>query len=163
MASAAYGKSRRHRKNKRLRRERGRFRHHLICPDLPKVLGSCFIRHGGACAESMQNRARESGPCEADQFPKPLSRRLSATTLPISSPYSFVPLQRRPALARHLANDSMRQVKPFCSAYATSAALLSNFLECIDGCFVMPTSLNWYVWAVTLSLWDEGGITRKFY
>jgi hypothetical protein len=41
--------------------------------------------------------------------------------------------------------------------------LLSNFLECIDGCFVIPTGLNWYVLAVTLSLWDERGITRKFY
>ena len=41
--------------------------------------------------------------------------------------------------------------------------MLSNFLECIDGCFVIPTGLNWYVLAVTLSLWDEGGITRKFY
>ena len=83
---------------------------------------------------------------------KPLLVRTSTT--------SYCSGDSRP---RHLANDSMRQVKPFCSAYATSAALLSNFLECIDGCFVMPTSLNWYVWAVTLSLWDEGGITRKFY
>jgi hypothetical protein len=33
MASAAYGKSRRHRKNKRLRRERGRFRHQASVED----------------------------------------------------------------------------------------------------------------------------------
>jgi hypothetical protein len=58
-----------------------------------------FIRHDGACVERVRDRAAESAPCAADPPAKPLSGPLSAITLPISSPYSFAPLQRRTALA----------------------------------------------------------------